>query len=459
MNQPFRLRASSRRIGPLRSAIRTLRLRYKTRLATFKARRNRFRSQSTFIGVTGSSGKSTTTALLAHILKGHGHVLPLKPYNQLASLTEAVSGGKHPVDYVVVEAGILSKGDMQPMADVLQPDVAIVTFIGMEHFTSFRTREAIAEEKSALVKAIKPGGLAVLNADDDLVASMAHLTGQRVVTFGRECNADYQVTRVSSSYPDNLEIEIVWRGGNIVLTSRLLGEHFWLSVAASVATALELGVPPRTIAQQCATFTPLANRNQIVAIQDGPVFIVDAKKAPLVSLPLAMRVVEQAAAPRKRIVLGQISDFSGNPKPKYRDAYRAAIAVADQVLFVGDNAHRSKASVDDRKSGRFVELQTARQVHDHIRQTAIKDEVILLKSSNNMHLERVALAWTHDVKCWVDTCGRKIDCHMCGLYEHPFEEHAAIVKQQKKAARKARYRQSLDRILPWRQGASDDPKK
>lgn len=459
MTQPFHLRSSSRKNRPLRAAIRNLRRRYKTRLAIVKARRNRLRSKSTFIGVTGSSGKSTTTALLAHILTGQGHVLPLRPYNDFARLTEAVSSGKAPIEYVVVEAGIMNKGDMRRMADLLQPDVAIVTFIGLDHFKSFRTREAIAQEKSALVKAIKPGGFAVLNADDDLVAAMAQQTAERVVTFGRSSKADYRVTRVSFSYPGNLEIEIAWRGGNIVVTSRLLGEHFWLSVAASVASAMELGVDLQTIVQQCATFEPLANRNQIVAIADGPVFIVDAKKAPLASLSLAMRVVEQAVAPRKRIVLGQISDFAGNPRSKYRDAYRAASAVADQVIFVGDNAHRSKASEEDRNGGRFVELQTARQVHDHIRQTAMKDEVILLKSSNNMHLERVALAWKHDVKCWIDRCGKQIDCHLCGLYEHPFEEHEAIVKKQKTAARTARYRQSLDRILPWRRGASDDPEK
>ena len=387
MTHPVNHKSSGKRNGPLRSSIRNLRQRYKTRLAIYKARRNRSRSKSTFIGVTGSSGKSTATALLAHILEGHGQVLPLKPYNRLASLIEAVSEGRHPVEYVVVEAGIMSKGDMQPMADLLQPDVAIVTLIDIEHFKSFRTREAIAEEKSALVRATRPGGIAVLNADDDLVLAMADQTPERVVTFGREREADYRVTHVSSSFPGNLQIEIAWRGGNLVVVLQLLGEHFWPSVAASVATAIELGVDPQTIVQQCATFTPLPNRCQIYPTREGPVFIVDTEKAPLASLPLAMRVVEQAVAPRKRIVLGQISDFSGNPKTKYRDAYRAAITVADQVVFVGENAHRSKASDEDRKSGRFVALQTARDVFDHVRQTAMKDELILLKSSGNLHLD------------------------------------------------------------------------
>ena len=88
----------------------------------------------------------------------------------------------------------------------------------------------------------------------------------------------------------------------------------------------------------------------------------------------------------------------------------------------------------------------------------MKDELILLKSSGNLHLERVALAWNHDVKCWTDKCGRKVNCFLCGLYEHPFEEHAAIVRQKKAANRKNRLRRQCKRILPWRQGVSDDPK-
>ena len=198
---------------------------------------------------------------------------------------------------------------------------------------------------------------------------------------------------------------------------------------AAAATAIELGVPVETVTKRCATFVPLKNRCQYFPTDDGPAFILDAAKAPWETLLLAFGVVENAVAPAKRIVLGQISDYPGAAGSKYRDAYRAARTVTDQVVFVGENSHRSKASEEDRECGRFVETNSVRDVSDHIRNTASKGEVILLKSSQNLHLERVALAWKYDVKCWVDKCGLPIDCIKCGLYEHPFETHHGVAEK------------------------------
>ena len=448
MKDRLRYYLSLQRDGALRAGTRPFRQHYRDQWTGFTARRARRRSSSTFIGVTGSSAKTTTTCLLGHILEGHGNVYTQAKRNIIRHVRETAKAGKPSVDFVVSEVGVAQLGDMQPMADLLQPDVAIVTFIGLDHKSAFRNREAIAAEKGALVEAIRPGGLAVLNADDELVMSMADRTEARVVTFGRNRDADYRVVSASSSYPGPLTVYIVWLGGEIRIRSRLLGEHFWLSIVAAVAAAKELGVPVETIRERCASFQPVQNRCTPFATEDGPVFILDTAKAPWENLPLAMRVVETAVAPRKRIVIGQISDYAGNPRAKYRDAYRAARAVSDQVIFVGENAHRSKASQEDREAGRFIASRTAREVHQHIKNTAVAGEMILLKGSRNLHLERVALAWKHDVRCWVDRCGLLRDCVDCGLYETPFEEHEPILQERAAMARRRRWKKRLGRLVP-----------
>ena len=448
MKDQLRYYLSLQRDGALRAGTRPFREHYRGRWRSFTARRARLRSDSTFIGVTGSSAKTTTTSLLGHILEGHGNVYLQAKRNMVRHVTETAKEGKPSVDFVVSEIGVAQPGDMQPMADLLQPDVAIVTFIGLDHRSAFRTREAIAAEKGALVGAIRPGGFAVLNADDDLVMSMADRTEARIVTFGRDRDADYRVVSATSSYPGPLTVDIVWLGGRIGIESRLLGEHFWLSVAAAVAAALELGVPVDTIRERCASFQPVQNRCTPFTTADGPVFILDTAKAPWESLPLAIRIVEKAVAPRKRIVIGQISDYAGNPKSKYREAYGAARAVSDQVIFVGENAHRAKASQEDREAGRFIASRTAREVHEHIKNTAFEGEVILLKGSRNLHLERVALAWKHEVRCWVDRCGLLRDCGDCGLYETPFEEHEPILRERAAGERRRRWNKRLARLVP-----------
>lgn len=408
----------------------------------FKARRARSKSKAIFIGVTGSSGKSTVTALLGHILAGHGSVYPQILANSIKSLVATLykrmkKNGE--VDYVIFEAGASGVGSIKPMAEMLLPHVAIVTMVRLEHFGAFKTLENVAQEKRALVDALQPGGFAVLNADDPLVLGMAAGTRHRSVTFGQSERADYRASDIRAAYPDRLKLSIHWRDGVLELDTLFPAEHFWLPTAAAVATALELGVPAETVAARVATFQPLANRCEVLVIDGGPQFLIDAAKAPWHSINLALDMMAKATATRKRIVLGQISDYAGSTR-KYHYAYKTAREIADQVIYTGDNAHRSRAGQADRDSGRFVELRTPQEVSDHIKRTAVAGELILLKSSANLHLERVALAWTHDVKCWVPVCGKREGCGTCGLFEVPFEQHRDYVRQRRRARRWRRFR-------------------
>jgi len=411
------------------------------RMRRYQAERARARSRAVFIGITGSSGKSTATSLLGHILAGHGTVYAQVLANTLKALIRTLYKrmkrvGK--VDYMVFEAGAFEPGSIRAMAQMLKPDVAVVTMVRLEHFSNFRTLEAVAQEKKALVDALSPGGLAILNADDPYVLDMAADTGRRVVTFGQAEAADYRVTEIHAAYPDLLRFSLRWRGGVMDVQTPFPGEHFWLPAAAAIVTALELGVPAEKIAARTASFEPLANRCKVLVTDGGPQFIVDAAKAPWHSLNIAFEMVAKAKAVRKRIVLGQISDYAGSSR-KYRTAYGIARDIADEVIYTGDNAHRSRASQADRDSGRFLELRTPKEVSDHIKQTAVPGELILLKSSANLHLERIALAWTHDVKCWIPACGKNEGCYTCGLYEVPFEEHKSFLANRRLERRRRRF--------------------
>jgi UDP-N-acetylmuramoyl-tripeptide--D-alanyl-D-alanine ligase len=113
-----------------------------------------------------------------------------------------------------------------------------------------------------------------------------------------------------------------------------------------------------------------------------------------------------------------MSDFSGSDQ-KYRLAYREARAVADQVIFVGNHAHRSKAPEADRALGRFFEFKDVLTAANFIRETAVPGELILLKGSVDLHLERIALAFVGQINCWINACGRPEGCRPCGRLEVP----------------------------------------
>lgn len=386
-------------------------------LAAFK----RARYKAKIIAITGSSAKSTTTELLRHIVAPDGRVVEQKPGNSELSTIATISNLRRYDDFVILEMGTKSPGVIPAIASVALPDIGIVTMVAMEHKSAFRELEAIAKEKGALVPFIRDGGLVVLNADDPNVASMRSLTTQKVVTFGKDKEADYMARDIILNANSGMSLTMIWKGNSLALRTKLAGEHFWLATLAAAATAIEMGIPPEKVAERIVSFEPVFGRCSRIQIPGGPVFIVDTIKAPWHSVTLAFDVLSRWHAPKKRLVLGHMSDFTSNAK--YRDAYALARSIADQVIFVGNHSHRSKASDEDREEGRFMAFSTTKEAAEYIRSTATEGEVILLKGSTDLHLERIALAFRNPVKCWADACGSMVDCTMCGCWGSPYPEH------------------------------------
>ena len=108
---------------------------------------------------------------------------------------------------------------------------------------------------------------------------------------------------------------------------------------------------PETIAARVASFAPISTRLGVREITDGPTFLLDTSKAPYHSILLPLEVLRTVTAPRKRFVLGQMSDYRGSSTPKYREVYNAARDVADEVIFVGPTAHKARASQEDIERG------------------------------------------------------------------------------------------------------------
>ena len=307
------------------------------------------------------------------------------------------------------------------MIHLLRPSVGVVTLVALEHYSAFRSLGAVAEEKGKLVEALPKSGLAVLNHDDPWVHAMALRTKARFVTFGKS-GGDYLITETRATEPGKLSVTIAHDGETFELKTQLTGSHNSLPVAAAVACAHQLGAPAALIEERLASFQPLFGRCSAHFIENGPVFIADTVKAPYHSIFLPINMMTEFSAPRRRIVIGPISDYAGSRKPKYRDVYRACRQVADQVIFVGDHSHRSKATPEDIAAGRFVEKRSVEEAAAFIKATAIPGEIIMLKSSRNIHLERIMLAVGQQVRCWEQNCGLDVDCLRCGSYAISFAE-------------------------------------
>lgn len=397
-----------------------------------KASSKRRISNATFVSITGSSGKSTTTALLAEIMRSKGKISAGIIENTFSPVIRHIGKLVGDEDYVILETGTFRKGDIARMAAIACPDLAVVTMVANEHYSSFRGVDAVADEKADLVRCLRKDGLAVLNFDDPLVWAMRDLTPSRCVAFGHGEGADYRITSVSHRFPGPLRMEIQFAGRSIQLESSLNGPHFQISIAAAFAAAIELGIEPEHAAECISRFQPVFNRLSVLESRKGQTFLLDAAKAPMDTIALAFQVMAAANAPYKRIVLGSLADYSHSPRKVYRKVYQMALESADEVIFIGPYSKHSGAGAAEVASGRFRAFDDVHAVSEYLKSSAIPGEVVLLKSSAAMHLERIALNAETEVRCWIQACGFGIDCRKCGLFEHPFEMHS----QMRKAARK-----------------------
>lgn len=390
--------------------------------------RNRERNSNTrIIAVTGSSAKSTVALLLAHILNevGKPHVQVFR--NSLFGTAKTLHSLPRDADWCVMEIGLAAPGQVERMARLVRPHIGIVTAIGLDHYKSFRSRENIAEDKGALVEQVQPGGFVVLNSDDEHVMSMAPRTKERIVTFGQNQAADYKVQKISSGLPNRLSLALQTPKGYLELQTRFAAAHHYLAVTAAVSCALELGIEPEVVRQQVENFEPLWDRCQPLEIPGGPTLLIDTFKAPAYSFGLALDTLDSAQYSKKRVVIGQISDYPGNSKRAVRKVKKLAEAVADQVIFIGYSPRRMGVNDSEIASGKYKFFDNIREATKFLQDTGSSDEIILLKSSQKLHLERAALAWLAEVDCWVDQCVKRSSCLKCDRYLFDFALHRGFV--------------------------------
>jgi aminoacyl-tRNA hydrolase len=335
----------------------------------------------TFIGVTGSAGKTMTKELLAAILSTKlTGVWNRRNLNRPRSLARTILDVRPWHEFSVLEIA----GNMKPLEVPLRlvaPRIGVVTTVGTDHISAFRTIDAIAAEKSKLVACLPPAGTAVLNADDARVLAMQAQCRARVMTFGLAASADVRAEDVQGGWPDRLSFTIVHGGQSHRVQTQLCGVHWVPSVLAAVTAALAIGIPLGDAVEAVAMVPPFVRRMSPTVSPDGVTFIRDDAKAPLWSIPLSLQFLKDARASRRIIVIGTISDYLGNSRSKYLDVVRQAMEVADHVMVVGPRATtclKAKRHPTDDAVHAARSVEAARQ---HLERLLRPGDLVLLKGS------------------------------------------------------------------------------
>ncbi len=232
----------------------------------------RARSRARVVGVTGSVGKTSTKEMLRVVLSGQGRCHAAEAsYNNHWGVPLTLARLAPDADFAVIEIGMNHPGEIEPLARLTRPHVAMITTIAPAHLEAFPSLEGIAEEKAAIFRGLEPGGTALIPADLPQTALMARLAApHRVQTFGAAPGADWRLAHVTEGDQATV-VRATHAGQSLLFKVMSPGRHFAANGLATLAAAEALGLDVAIAASDLARWAPSAGRGTRERILLDPV--------------------------------------------------------------------------------------------------------------------------------------------------------------------------------------------
>ncbi|MFI1951615.1 UDP-N-acetylmuramoyl-tripeptide--D-alanyl-D-alanine ligase [Streptomyces xinghaiensis] len=355
---------------------------------------------TTVVALTGSAGKTSTKDLLAQLLQRIGPtVWPPGSLNNEIGLPLTALRAEATTRHLVLEMGARGKGHIRYLAELTPPRIGVVLNVGTAHVGEFGGKEQIAEAKGELPEALPPaaeGGLAVLNADDPLVRAMAGRTRARTVLFGESADAAVRAEDVRLTDTGQPAFTLRTPTGCSAVTLRLYGEHHVSNALAAAAVAHELGMPADEIATALSEAGQLSRwRMEVTERPDGVTVVNDAYNANPDSVRAALRALAAMGKGRRTwAVLGEMAELGEESLAEHDAVGRLAVRLNVSKLVAVGGREAAWLDMGAKNEGSWgeesVHVSDARAAVDLMRRELRPGDVVLVKASRSVGLERVA---------------------------------------------------------------------
>ena len=338
------------------------------------------------VGVTGSAGKTSTKDVIAEMLAVKMPVAKtIGNFNNHVGVPLSILRLSAEARVAVLEIGMNHAGEIRDLAAIARPRIGVVTNVGHAHMEAFDSIEGVAAAKRELIEALPPDGIAVLNADDPLVARFGDVHKGRTITFGTNEGADVRAEQVEVTSA-GVRFEV----NRIRFESRLLGRHSVLNLLAGIAVAELYGIQPEQLTGVVSGLSAGSMRgqrfvhNDILILNDCYNSNPDAARA-------MIDVLRETPAKRRIAVLGEMLELGHWAESLHRDVgdYVAncgidvLVGIRGAARYLVDAARQADHAVD---AAFFFPDTTA--AGDYLRQIARPGDVILFKGSRGAHVEQ-----------------------------------------------------------------------
>jgi UDP-N-acetylmuramoyl-tripeptide--D-alanyl-D-alanine ligase len=348
------------------------------------------------VAITGSVGKTTTKEMAASILGLNTVTLKNKGnFNNLVGLPLTLFLLEEVHRRAVLEMGMNRFGEIARLTEIADPDVGLITNVGRAHLEGLGDIKGVARAKVEMVEKISDDSQAVLNGDDELLMSVASPFRKKVMTYGLGANNDIRAAKIQNLGREGLSFELQYFGQSQTVRLRVPGLQNVFNALGASAIAICLKESPVHIVKGLGGFEGIRGRFMIAPLPHGITLVDDTYNSNPSSLKAAIESVKELAKNGGRVIigLGEMMELGDEAVPAHVEA-GSMVAELGAHCFIAMGEHAPEMIEGAVNAGfpseRTVMVSTHEEMVQEIRDVMIDGDVILLKGSRRVHLEKVA---------------------------------------------------------------------
>ncbi len=346
------------------------------------------------VAITGSSGKTTTKDLIASVLSQKYNVKKnIGNLNNEIGLPLTVFKIDKSTQCAVLEMGMNNFGEIHNLSKIAKPNICVITNIGVAHIANLGSREGILKAKSEIFNYMKQNGIAILNAEDDLLLTLKDkLKNTIYYGFGKE--NDIYASNIKHNGLFSTQCTINYNFSNLNLESFEVnipspGEHMVLNALAAAAVGFCLKLSPSEIKTGIEAFSPSKMRMNIATNENRNITVInDAYNANPQSMKAAIDVLcSLQTKGRKVCIFGDMLELGQLTGELHYEVGQYALSKnVDCVICVGQNSQTYEAVKNSLTSFYFENRQ---QLIEKLTEVILPDDVVLVKGSRGAGLEQI----------------------------------------------------------------------
>lgn len=340
-----------------------------------------------FIGISGSVGKTTTKEMIASVLaqKFNVHKTQGNFNNDLGvPLTLFALEEEHEI--AVIEMGISDFGEMSVLAQIVKPDVCVLTNIGNCHLECLIDRDGVRKAKTEMFDFMNPQGAVFLCKDDDKLSEIKDVKGIKPVTFGLSENSDFTAHSISTNNEDRTSFTIKYEEGELPATVFALGKHMVSNALCAAAIGKHFGLADEEIAQGIEAYKPAGSRQNVIKTPKLTI-IDDCYNANPASMKASIETLSGFTG-RRVAILGDMKELGETERELHREIGRFAVEKKlDFVIAVGDlalNIYKEARPYIDCEW-----FQTVEEAKLELYEMLTIGDTVLVKASHSMKFEDI----------------------------------------------------------------------